>query len=140
MLERALKNRLSLWKTKNKGPFRNHVKTLTTSTNMERKAIVLRGKEVMLKAVALAILSYAMSCFKLPTTLCSELERLMTNFCFELVDKRGWSLTSSLLKAWPSLEAFNYICILGYPKSGCQLVFTKLQSPKASCFPLDNLF
>lgn len=38
------------------------------------------GKEVLLKAVALAIPMFAMSCFKLPTTFCSKLESLMPNF------------------------------------------------------------
>lgn len=38
------------------------------------------GNEVLLKAVALSIPIYAMSYFKLPSTFCMELERLMTNF------------------------------------------------------------
>lgn len=34
----------------------------------------------MLKAVALTILMFVMSCFKLPSAFCSELESLTTNF------------------------------------------------------------
>ncbi|XP_022847646.1 uncharacterized protein LOC111370184 [Olea europaea var. sylvestris] len=38
------------------------------------------GREVFLNSVALAILSYAMSCFKLPSTLCTEIERMKARF------------------------------------------------------------
>lgn len=38
------------------------------------------GREVLIKAVALSIPTYAMSCFKLPLGLCRELERLMARF------------------------------------------------------------
>lgn len=38
------------------------------------------GKEILLKAVALAVPTFTMSCFKLPSSLCTELESLMANF------------------------------------------------------------
>lgn len=38
------------------------------------------SKEVLLKPIDLAISTFAMSYFKIPTNLCTELESLMTNF------------------------------------------------------------
>lgn len=38
------------------------------------------GREILIKAVALSIPTYSMSCFKLPLTLCRELEMMMARF------------------------------------------------------------
>lgn len=38
------------------------------------------GNDVLIKAVAMSIPTYMMNCFKLPLTLCDELEKLMTRF------------------------------------------------------------
>lgn len=46
----------------------------------KEKSLSQGGKEIILKAMALAIPTYAMSCFQLPTSLCDDLERIMARF------------------------------------------------------------
>lgn len=46
----------------------------------KEKLLSKAGKEVLIKAVAQAIPTYAMTVFKLPFGLCDELTRMMTNF------------------------------------------------------------
>ena len=48
--------------------------------NWKNKFLSLAGKEVMLKAVAMAMPTYVMSCFKLPRKLCKDISTLMSNF------------------------------------------------------------
>ncbi|KAF7146649.1 hypothetical protein RHSIM_Rhsim04G0083800 [Rhododendron simsii] len=50
----------------------------------------LAGKEVMLKSVALALPSYAMSCVKLPAKLCNELNAMMAKFCKAGLEVDEW--------------------------------------------------
>lgn len=38
------------------------------------------GKEILIKAIAQTIPIYAMSCFKLPTVFCEDVERIIRNF------------------------------------------------------------
>ncbi|KAM6559492.1 hypothetical protein CsatA_028731 [Cannabis sativa] len=69
------------------------------------------GKEVLLKAVAQSISSYAMSLFLLPFETCKELERLMEKF---------WSKTDSILKegvswmSWDRLSRYKNVGGLGF--------------------------
>ena len=44
------------------------------------KMLSKAGKEVLIKAAAQAILTYTMSCFKIPNSLCEELTSMIRNF------------------------------------------------------------
>ena len=48
--------------------------------NWMGKLLSHTGREILIKAVAQATPTYTMSCFKLPDTLCKELNSLMGNF------------------------------------------------------------
>ena len=49
-------------------------------TGWKEKLLSNAGKEVLIKAVAQAVPSYTMSCFKLPNTLCEELTGMVRQF------------------------------------------------------------
>ena len=49
-------------------------------SNWSNKPLSQAGKEVLLKAITLAMPTYAMSCFKLPVRLCKEINSLMARF------------------------------------------------------------
>ncbi|CAI9771185.1 unnamed protein product [Fraxinus pennsylvanica] len=75
------------------------------------------GREVLLQSLALAIPSYAMSCFKLPSTLCTDIERMMAHSWWG--QKKGerkihWQSWNSMCKSkslggigFKELEVFN---------------------------------
>ena len=46
----------------------------------KEKMLTKVGKEVLIKVVAQAILTYTMSCFKIPDSLCEELTSMIRNF------------------------------------------------------------
>ena len=46
----------------------------------KEKLLSKAGKEILIKAVAQAILTYTMSCFKILDSLCDELTNLIRNF------------------------------------------------------------
>ena len=59
------------------------------------------GREVLLKVVIQAIPTYAMSCFKLPITLCNEIESLIKKFWWGQQGEQRkihWSKWSTLCK------------------------------------------
>ena len=49
-------------------------------TGWKEKLLTKAGKEVLIKAVAQVIPTYAMSCFKIPNSLCDEMTSLIKNF------------------------------------------------------------
>ena len=46
----------------------------------ESKLLSQAGSEILIKVVAQALPTYTMSCFKLPLTLCNEIEALIRKF------------------------------------------------------------
>ncbi|KAM2228010.1 hypothetical protein ACFXTI_014755 [Malus domestica] len=75
------------------------------------------GKEVLVKAVAMAMLNYAMSCFKLPIGVCRDLERAIRNFWWRGSEQRRgvhWISWERLIKqkrfgglGFRDLQCFN---------------------------------
>ena len=46
----------------------------------KEKLLSIRGREILIESFAQAVLTYTMSFFQLPKTLCDDLERMMRNF------------------------------------------------------------
>lgn len=75
------------------------------------------GKQVLLKSVLAAIPNYAMSCFKLPASLCKQIQSLLTQFWWDAnLEKRKmcWVAWSTLTKpkyagglGFKDIESFN---------------------------------
>ncbi|XP_040987684.1 uncharacterized mitochondrial protein AtMg00310-like [Juglans microcarpa x Juglans regia] len=90
------------------------------------------GREILLKAVALAIPSYAMSCFKTPTMLCSEIESMMAGYWWGQKNKErkvhwlSWKkICSSKFvggMGFKELEIFNMAMLA---KQACKLLQNK---------------
>lgn len=56
----------------------------------QNKFLSAGGKEVLLKAVALALPTYTMACFLLPKTICRQVVSLLSNFWWKNnKDSRG---------------------------------------------------
>ncbi|WRX15972.1 Reverse transcriptase domain - like 10 [Theobroma cacao] len=71
-------------------------------SNWKSKVLSIVGREVLIKAVAQAIPIYVMSCFKLPDTLCAEIDSVYAryfpnvNFCEALIGSNPSYLWRSL--------------------------------------------
>lgn len=117
----------------------------------KEKLLSQQGKEVLLKAVALAIPTYAMSCFKFPNNLCSELKSLMASFWW---GQRGDERTIHWLK-WEKLCVSKFQGGMGFKdlrpfnpafiaKQGWRMLYNTDNLLhivyKARYFPLGNFF
>lgn len=58
----------------------NKLRVLSKISNWNSKMFSRGGKEVLIKAVAHAILAYVMSVFKLPMGLCADIQKTMARF------------------------------------------------------------
>ena len=75
------------------------------------------GREILINAVAQATPTYTMSCFKLPDSLCKELNSMMSNFWWGQKEKErkmawiSWEKLGTPKKEWGmgfrDLKAFN---------------------------------
>ena len=67
---------------KNKKASFNYIKKRVWSKlqGWKEKLLSQAGREILLKDVVQAIPTFAMSCFKLPTGLCDEIEELIWKF------------------------------------------------------------
>lgn len=50
------------------------------TSKLEGNATIIREREILIKAVAMLIPIYTMSCFKLPRNFCFDLENMMAKF------------------------------------------------------------
>lgn len=63
----------------------------------KEKMLSKAGKEILIKALALAILTYTMSCFKMSDSLCDELTCMIRNFWWgKNRRKRKWLGSASI--------------------------------------------
>uniref|UniRef100_A0A803NLJ9 Reverse transcriptase domain-containing protein n=1 Tax=Cannabis sativa TaxID=3483 RepID=A0A803NLJ9_CANSA len=69
------------------------------------------GKEVLLKAVIQAILSYVMSCYRVPQSICKQLEKLMANFWW---GAKGQNKSKIHWKSWHNLCKSKFFGGLGF--------------------------
>lgn len=54
------------------------------------KTLSRAGKTILVKCVAQSIPTYCMSCFKIPKTLCNEIERLMNGYWWNQTKSIRW--------------------------------------------------
>ena len=114
------------------------------------KLLSIRGREILIKAVAQAVPTYTMSCFQLPKALCDDLESMMRNFWWgqrNHESKLAWVSWKKMCKSklyggmgFRNLQAFNLALlakqgwrILTNPTSLVARVF------KAKYFPFEDV-
>ncbi|XP_074362175.1 putative mitochondrial protein AtMg00310 [Apium graveolens] len=116
------------------------------------KCLSKAGKAILLRTVAQAIPSYAMSCFMLPKTLCNDLEKMMNSYWWGSQNNNGkdikWASWTNMSMAKESgglafrdLQGFN-IALLGKQcwnllNNPCSLVVRVF---KARYYPDTSLF
>lgn len=68
------------------------------------------GKEILIKAMAMAMPNYAMSCFKMPITLCKEIEKDIARYWWKShKEKKGIHWVS-----WQCLSLLKYAGGMGF--------------------------
>lgn len=84
-------------------------------TGWYAKSLSQGGKEILLKSIAMALPVYAMTCFKLPKTLCQNLTSVMMDF--------WWNNVQSLRKihwvAWQKLTLPKNLGGIGFKDLQC---------------------
>lgn len=90
--------------SKNKGNMFSKVKDRIWKLlqSWKEKLFSAGGKEILIKAIAQAILVYTMSCFRLPSNICKGIERICANFWWGSTDlkrKIHWKSWKSLRKS-----------------------------------------
>ncbi|WZZ38588.1 hypothetical protein YC2023_034847 [Brassica napus] len=68
------------------------------------------GKQVLLKSVLSALPCYAMSCFKLPASLCSQIQSLLTRFWWDTIPEKK----KMCWVAWDTMTLPKYAGGLGF--------------------------
>ena len=99
------------------------------------------GREILIKAVAQATPTYTMNCFKIPNSLCSELNSLICNFWWGQRDKEkklAWIAWEKMCKpkadggmGLKDLRAFNLVLLA---KQGWRLI----QNPRSLTQSLES--
>lgn len=114
------------------------LKVLSKIFNCQHKMFSTGGKETLIKAVAQAVSAYAMSTFKLPKSLCDDIQQAIAKFWWGLKEdkhcihwKKKWSKLSYAknrggLGFW-DFTSFNQTLVA---KQGCRL----LQFPNSRVF------
>lgn len=91
---------------RNKGIAFKRIKDRVEKTlqGWKEKLFSLRGKEVLIKAVAQAIPTYTMSCIRIPNKICKEIERLCARFWWGTIGNKNINYWMSWAKMFKSKD------------------------------------